>query len=75
MRATRCLLALVVTATAAGCNAYPYGSGRYDYGPSFDRVPGYQPGYAYKSAAADGSKWDYYRNYQGSLHPGPEKYP
>jgi len=64
-----------MAATAAGCNAYPYGSSRYDYGPSLDRVPGYQPGYANKSAAADRSKWDYYRNYQGSLHPGPEKFP
>jgi hypothetical protein len=74
MRAPSCVLAIVVAATAAGCDRYPYGTRGYDYGPSFDRVPGYQPGYTYKSAA-DGSKWDYYRNYQGTLHPGPEKYP
>ncbi len=72
MRAARCVLAAMVTATLASCEIYPYGSSRYDYEPSFERVPGYQPGQGYTSGW---SKWDYYRNYQGSLHPGREKYP
>lgn len=73
MRAARCVLAAVVAATSASCNSYPYGSSRYDYGPSFERVPGYQPtGQPYTSSW---SRWDYYRNYQGSNRPGPEKYP
>jgi hypothetical protein len=66
------LLAIAVAATAAGCNPYPYGTRGYDYGPSFERVPGYQPGYAYRPASGD-SKWDYYRNYQGSFRTPPEK--
>jgi len=76
MRLAAFVLALVAAATAAGCNASPYGTRGYDYGPSFDRVPGYQAGSG--SAPTDrsaASKWDYYRNYRGSLHPGPEMYP
>jgi hypothetical protein len=72
MRAAACILAAVVTATVAACQSYPYGSSRYDYGPSFERVPGYQPGQAYSSSS---SKWVSYRNYQGSFHPRPEMYP
>ncbi len=70
MRAAPCVLAAIVAATLASCQTYPYASSRYD--PSFERVPGYQPGQGYSSGW---SRWDYYRNYQGSLHPGPEKYP
>jgi len=66
MRKAPWVLAAAVAATAAGCQT----SSRYD--PSFERVPGYQPGQANSS---DWSKWDYYRSYQGSFHPGPEKYP
>ena len=72
MRATACVLATVLIATAAACQSYPYGSSRYDYGPSFQRVPGYQPG---QDSGSSASRSDYYRNYQGSLHPGPEMYP
>jgi hypothetical protein len=61
----------VVAATAAGCDRYSYGSSGYDYGPSFGRVRGYQPGSDYGSSSSS-SKWDYYRNYRGNLHPGPE---
>jgi hypothetical protein len=56
----------------AACQPYSYGTSRYDYGPSFERVPGYQPGQPYGSSS---SRSDYYRNYQGSHHPGPEMYP
>ena len=72
MRAAASLLAVVVATTVAACQSYPYGSSRYDYGPSFERVPGYQPGQAYSPSASKGVS---YRNYQGSLHPGPEMYP
>ena len=65
------VLAAALAATAVSCDPYPYGSSRHDYGPSFDRVPGYQPGSSYGSSS-DSSKWDYYRNYRGNLHPGPE---
>ena len=74
MRVGPCVLAVLaamVAATAAGCDPYPYGSRGYDYGPNFGRVPGYRPGSAYGSSS-DSPKWDYYRNYRGSLHPGPE---
>ena len=77
MRVVPCVrgvLAAAVAATAAGCNPYPYGSRGYDYGPSFSRVPGYQTGSAYGSSS-DSSKWDYYRNYRGNPHPGPESFP
>ncbi len=76
MRAASCLLAIVVAAAAAACDPYPYGTRGYDYGPSFDRVPGYQPGSGSASAgSSSASKWDYYRNYQGSFHRGPQTYP
>jgi hypothetical protein len=70
MRARDCVrvLALVAAAAAAaGCNMYPYGSSKYDYGPSFDKVPGYQPGYGHDS------QWDYYRNYRGNVKPPADK--
>lgn len=58
----------------AGCASDPYYSRNY-YNPS----PGYYaPAYytpsgynAYPSNYGYKSKWDYYRNYNGS-HPGPE---
>jgi hypothetical protein len=66
------VLALVLAATAAACS-YSYGSSKYDYGPSFERVPGYQPGYG--SSTSSTSKYDDWRNYQGSFHHGPEQVP
>jgi hypothetical protein len=71
MRAVACVLAVAAAATVAACELHPYGSSRYDYGPSFERVPGYQPGQSDRSSS---SRADDYRNYQG-IHPGPEKYP
>ncbi len=68
MRSAPWVLAALVAATAAGC-AY---TRRPDLTPSFERVPGYEPGQASWSSA---SKWDYYRNYAGTDRPGPEKYP
>ena len=71
MRAVGCVLAVVVAATASACQSYPYGSSKYDYGPSFERVPGYQPGQGNRASSSEG---DDDRNYQG-IHPGPEKTP
>jgi len=69
MQAPTWVLAVVVAAAAAGCE--PYGSSVYDYGPSFERLAGPQPGYGYTSAYL--SQWDYYRNYRGAVKPLPEK--
>ena len=75
------MLGLALAGAAAGCADPYYGNG-YRYGPNY-----YGPNYAYASGGyyppprtySDryyySSKWDYYRNYQGSFHPGPEQYP
>jgi hypothetical protein len=84
------VIAVVLAATAAGC-ADPYYSGtRYGYSPGYSYNyaygrPGYSPNYAYAPQysnetpasryAGYSSKWDYYRNYGGTYHPGPETYP
>jgi hypothetical protein len=75
MKVAPCVLVAVLAATAvAGC-ADPYYRGtRYGYTPPQyayaypqDRYYGSDRGYT--------SKWDYYRNYQGNVKPGPEQYP
>jgi hypothetical protein len=68
-------LALVFTAllgAAAGCAPEPYygnnvNSTGYNPDPNYGRrfIPGGNDGNA--------TKWDYYRNYNGALHPGPEQ--
>jgi len=78
MKFAPCVLAAMLAVTAAGC-ADPYYSGtRHGY------TPGNSPNYAYapqySNEAPDtrysySSKGDYYRNYGGTYHPGPEKYP
>jgi len=71
-----CVLALVLAATAAGCAEPYYGSARYGYGPNYAYAPyGYYPSSSYSDRYAYSSRWDYYRNYNGSFHPGPERYP
>jgi len=76
MRLAPCVVAVVLTGivagTLAGC-ADPYYRGyRYSYGPSYAYAPyGYYPSDRYYYS----SKWDYYRNYNGNVHPGPEHYP
>ena len=76
MRAAPCVLAAVLALTATGCTYYDRG---YGYGP-----PGSSPNYAYAPQYSNEtpasrygyySKWDYYRNYGGTYHPGPEQYP
>jgi len=74
MRARICvrvLAAVAATAAAAGCNPYPYGSSKHDYGPSFERSPGYTPGSG--SSPSNESQYDYYRNYRGAVKPPEEK--
>ena len=76
---------VAVAATVGACadpyygyrtRTYAYTSDSY-YPNYYSSRPVYyssQPVY-YSSRPYYGSRWDYYRNYQGSLHPGPEKYP
>lgn len=79
MRVASCVLALVLAGFVAGCGSYYYD--RYGYGPSYAYAPA--PGYYYRSGYSYpppdryyySSRWDYYRNYNGSFHPGPERYP
>ncbi len=78
MRIAPCVLAVVLAGTAAGC-ADPYG---YRYGPNYASAPyGYRPSGYYSETYYPSdryyysSKWDYYRNYNGAVHPGPEHYP
>jgi hypothetical protein len=91
MRVAPCVLGAVLAATAvAGC-ADPYYRGtRYGYTPQpqYGYVYTSQPQYAYAYTSDTNygtpyygsnhgytSKWDYYRNYQGNVKPGPEQYP
>ena len=79
MRFAPCVLAVVLAATAAGC-ADPYYSGnRYGYRPGYSPNYAYAPQYSNETPdtryAGYSSKWDYYRNYGGTYHPGPEQYP
>jgi hypothetical protein len=80
MRLAPCVLALTLAGAVAGCGSYY--SRTYDYGPSYAYAPApgyYTTSYAYSSTPADryvySSRWDYYRNYNGAYHPGPEHYP
>ena len=84
MRIAPCVLAAVLAVTASGCARYEYDRG-YAYGPSYAyAAPGNSPNYAYAPQYSNEtpasrygyySKWDYYRNYGGTYHPGPEQYP
>ena len=79
MRLAPCVLAAALAGTVVGC-AQPYD---YGYGPNYAYAPPYsynssRYSYGYYSPSdryAYSSRWDYYRNYNGSLHPGPEHYP
>jgi len=65
------VLAAALAGTVAGCAEPYYGGSRYGYSPQY----AYAPEPTYSSRYSYDSKWDYYRNYQGSTHPGPERYP
>ncbi len=83
MRFAPFVLAVVLAGALAGCARPYYQAYSYDYGPTYAyAAPAahyyYYPArysYSYSPARYYTSKWDYYRNYQGSLHPGPEGYP
>ena len=85
MRLAPCVLAVVPAVAVSGCASYSNRS--YETGPGYAYAPGpdYSPNYAYApqysnetpAARYDGysSKWDYYRHYGGTYHPGPETHP
>ena len=72
MRFAPYVLAALLAGTVAGCGVSYHEGYRYGYAPEYAYAPA--PGY-YSSRYSYDSKWDYYRNYNGSLHPGPEHYP
>ena len=80
MRAAPLVLAAALAGTTAGCS----GSGDPDIHPirepeyGYVRPFGYTPGgssSSYSSSDRSTSKYDYYRNYRGTIHPSPEAYP
>ena len=74
MRFAPCILAVALVGVVSGCGYY---SRTYETGPSYAYAPApgyYETRYSYDPYVYE-SKWDYYRNYNGSLHPGPEHYP
>jgi hypothetical protein len=84
MRLVPCILAVTLAGAVSGCGSYY--SRTYEPGPSYAYAPapGYSPNYAYAPQYSNetpasrygySSKWDYYRNYGGTYHPGPETYP
>jgi hypothetical protein len=80
MRIATCVLAVVVVATAAGCAEPYYGNNgpRYGYNPSYSPNYAYAPQYSNETPASRygySSRGEYYRNYGGIYHPGPEQYP
>ena len=79
MRLAPYVLAVVLAATAAGCTSPYYRDGRsYGYSPGYSPNYAYAPQYSNETPASRygySSRWDYYRNYGGTYHPGPERYP
>ncbi len=72
MRVALCILSAALAGTMAGCAQ----SGDLDTHPIREPDYGYVSPYGYSpSRASSGSRWDYYRNYRGTIHPGPESYP
>ena len=74
MRVGLYVLAAALAGTMAGCGH----SADLDTHPIREPDYGYVTPYGYspsRSASSSTSKWDYYRNYGGNLHPGPESYP
>ena len=78
MRIMRAVLALALAGASTGCAYYSRGPA-YTYAPA----PAYYTSDAYVVTTAPApayyypysSHWDYYRNYHGVAHPGPEYYP
>jgi len=85
MRVAPFIAAAVLVGSVTGCGASYSDGYRYGYTPQYVYAPQpayYAPQYVYApepvyygSTYNYDSKWDYYRNYNGSFHPGPEHYP
>jgi hypothetical protein len=84
MRLAPCILAVALAGAVSGCGSYY--SRTYETAPGYAYAPApvYSANYAYApqyynetpaSRYGYSSKWDYYRNYGGTYHPGPEAYP
>ena len=74
MRFAACVLAVVLAAAAAGCADPYYRNGSYS--PGYSPNNAYTPQYSNETPASRygyNSKGDYYRNYGGIYHPGPER--
>ena len=69
-------LAAALAGTMAGCgqdlDTHPIREPEFGYVAAYGYTP---PSSGYSSSGRSDSKWDYYRNYRGRLHPGPESYP
>jgi hypothetical protein len=62
------LAAMAVTGCGQDLDTHPMREAEYGHVSAYGYTPGDPSGrYA--------SKWNYYRNYRGRLHPGPESYP
>jgi len=76
MRAALYVLA-ALAGTMAGCgqssdlDTHPIREPDYGYVTPYGYSPS-RSSSAYSSSDRSASKWDYYRNYRGNLHPGPE---
>jgi len=75
VRVALCMMAAALAGPMAGCGPSP------DYAPvpqvdyGYVRPFGYAPPRSGNSSSGAGtSKWDYYRNYRGSFHRGPESF-
>lgn len=77
MRAALCVLAATLAGISAGPMAGCSQSGNLDTHPIREPDYGYVAPYGYSPSrsSASSSKYDYYRNYRGTIHPGPESYP
>jgi len=79
MRVELYVLAAALAGTMVGCgrsdlDTHPVREPQYGYVTPY----GYSPSRSSSSSSSSDrstSKWDYYRNYRGSLHPAPEGFP
>jgi hypothetical protein len=80
MRVALCVLAAALAGTTVGCaqsgdlDTHPIREPDYGYVSPYGYSPS-RSSSSYSSSDRSASKWDYYRYYRGSLHPGPESYP
>jgi hypothetical protein len=80
MRVAPYVLAAALTGTMAGCgrsadlDTHPIREPEYGYVTPYGYSPS-RSSSSYSSSGRSTSKWDFYRNYRGNLHPGPESYP